>query len=401
MTTFKYQGLSPAGAELSGVIRASSEQEAVSRIRESCAVITSIQELKEDGEKKKSKGKLKVTEKDLAIMCSQLAIILKSGIPIVRCMEMVAEQADSPELRSALEDVAEDIDGGMSMCRAFEVHLPNLPTTFTETIRAGESSGTLELCFDRLHSYYDKSYKTKGKVKSALTYPAIVIVVAIIVFFVIMLKAVPMFKETFADMGVELPGVTTALIGFSDFMLKRWWAVLLIIGGIVFGILAFRRTENGKAKLAEWMLLKMPFHKIIQMNACSLFASTMSTMLTSGMTVLDALEVTAGVSGNYMFGESVMKVREEVERGSTILRSMREKKAFPKLLTEMTGVGEDSGSLPETLDVVADYFDNEVSLSTDKLVSMMEPVITVVLAVIVVILLLAVYLPMFSMYSGM
>ena len=400
MTTYKYQGLSPAGAELSGVIRAASEQDAITHIRESCAVITKLEELKEDTAKAKKKGKLKVTEKDLSIMCSQMAIILKSGIPIVRCMEMVAEQADTPELKDALSEVAEDIDGGLSMSRAFELRLPNLPTTFTETIRAGESSGTLELCFSRLHDYYDKSYKTKGKVKSALSYPIIVIVAAIAVFFVIMLKAVPMFKSTFEDIGVELPGITKALIGFSDFTLSYWWLILLIILGAAFGVLSYKRSEKGAAKFAEWMLLKMPFHKIIQMNACSLFASTMSTMLTSGMTVLDALDVTAGVAGNLMFSRSVLKVREDVERGSTMVRSMRTQKAFPKLLTEMTGVGEDAGSLPDTLDVVADYFDNEVSLSTEKLISMMEPAITIGLAVIVVILLLAVYLPMFSMYSN-
>jgi len=400
MTTYKYQGLSASGAEVSGVIRATSEQEAVARLRENCAVITKIEELKENDDKKKRRGKLKVSEKELAIMCSQMSIILRAGIPVVRCMEMVAEQAETEELKEALQDIAADIDSGVSMSMAFMAHIPTLPVTFTETIRAGESSGMLELCFSRLYSYYDRSYKAKGKVKSALAYPAIVIVVAIAVFFVIMLKAVPMFKDTFADLGVELPGITLALIGFSNFMIKYWWLILLLIAAAAFGFIAYKRTENGRLKVAEWMLLKMPFHNILWMNASAMFASSMSTMLSSGMSILDALEVTAGVSGNYMFAQSVLKVREEVERGSTIVRSMREKKAFPKLLTEMTGVGEDSGSLAETLDVVADYFNNEVTLTTDKLISMMEPAITIALAVIVVILLLAVYLPMFTMYSN-
>lgn len=399
MTTFKYQGISPAGAEVSGVIRATDEFDAVSRLRDTCSIITTIAEMKDD-EKRRKRRRLKISERTLAILCSQLGIILSSGIPIVRCMEMVAEQAESEELELALLAASEDIDAGMSVSRSLEDHLPGLPPTFTESIRAGESSGTLELCFRRLYDYFDRSYKTKGKVRSALTYPVIVLVVAVAVFFVIMLKAVPMFKDTFESLGVELPWITKALIGFSDFMLKNWWLILLLLFGAVAAFLVYKRGEKGREKVAEWMLLRMPLHKIVQMNACALFASTMSTMLSAGMTILDALEVTAGVSGNYMFSQSVLKVREEVERGSTIVRSMRSKKVFPKLLTEMAGVGESSGSMPETLDVVADFFNNEVSLATEKLIAAMEPAITIALAVVVVILLLAVYVPLFSLYGN-
>ena len=195
MTTYKYKGLSPDGAKLSGVIKAYNEFEAVAQLRETCSVITKIEEVKETQSWNKQIGTKKIKDKELAIICSQFAIILTSGLPIVRCVEMVAAQARTKELQKMLKKVAEDVSGGYSLAQSFENNATGFPTTFIETVRAGEQSGTLEECFEKLHKYYDKTAKMKAKIISTLTYPAIVICVAVIVFIIIMVVAVPAYKR--------------------------------------------------------------------------------------------------------------------------------------------------------------------------------------------------------------
>ena len=247
-------------------------------------------------------------------------------------------------------------------------------------MRAGEESGTLALCFDRLHRYYERAARTRAKIISTMTYPAMVIVVAIIVFIIIIAVAVPAFTDAFADLGEgELPGVTKALMAVSGFF-NRWWWLLLIGAALVIAYLAFKRTERGKLVLASYAIERAPLRRLRSMSAAGRFANTMSTMLTAGLGVPRALDVTSQVVGNYLFSLGVRKVKENVERGR--------------------GVGERAGSLPQTLDVIGNYFDSEVETQSTRLLSVLEPVITIVLAVIVVVLLLAVYLPMFSMYGS-
>ncbi len=398
MKTFRYKGLSPDGVNTSGVIKAYDEFEAVSQLRENHTIITKIEEVKETQTLNRSLGGIK--DKELALICSQFSIILSSGLPIVRCVEMVASQAKNKQMRRDLEKVAEDIAGGFSMAQSFEKNMPKLPATFIETVRAGEQSGTLELCFKRLYRFFDKSAKTKAKVISALTYPAIVISVAIVVLIIIMVVAVPMFTGVFREMGTELPGITKALIAVSDFMTKDSWILFMLAAAGVVGYLLLKRSEKGRRMLAENALKHSPFRALNSMRNCAQFADTMSTMLTAGLSIIKALEITAAVIPNFVFGEGVRKVLQSVQQGHTMTESMAKVEYFPTMLTEMTGVGEQSGSLEATLDVVGDYYNNEVQLASERLLAVLEPAITVVLAVFTVVLLLAVYLPLFSMYGS-
>lgn len=290
MTTYKYKGQSLSGARVSGVVRAYDEFEAVAKLRDTCAFITKIEPVKERGNALDKPIGFRLKDKELALLCSQFSIILTSGLSVMRCVEMVASQTRNKYTRRMLEKVAEEVGAGYSLAQSFESNAPYLPATFIETVRAGEESGTLALCFDRLHRYYER---TAGR-----------------------------------------------------------------------------------------------------------FANTMSTMLTAGLGVPRALDVTSQVVGNYLFSLGVRKVKENVERGRGIAESMAGVECFPKMLTEMVGVGERAGSLPQTLDVIGSYFDSEVETQSTRLLSVLEPVITIVLAVIVVVLLLAVYLPMFSMYGS-
>lgn len=402
MITYRYKGQSADGAKVSGVIRAYDEYEAVSQLRDTCAFVTKLEEVKEHRSILSQPIKTSIREKELALICSQFSIILATGLPVMRCVEMVAAQSRSKHLRRMLEKVAEEIGAGYSMAQSFENNMPGLPKTFIETVRAGEQSGTLEECFRRLHKYYDRSAKTKAKVVSTLTYPAMVIVVAIIVFIIIMVVAVPAFTTAFRDLdGGQLPAVTRALMATSDFMRTWWWAILAVIALLIIGYLLFKRTETGKTAIAAFALKRAPLRQLHSMSASGQFASSMSTMLAAGLPVPRALDVVSQVISNYVFALGVRKTRQGVERGRTISECMAEIEYFPKLLTEMVGVGERSGSLEQTLDVIGAYYDNETELLTNRLLSLLEPVITIVLAVVVVILLLAVYLPMFSMYGMM
>ena len=391
MTTYRYKGVSRDGVRVTGVIHAYNEYEAATQLRSTCAIITKIEPVPETREKNPVLGGYKVKEKELAVICSQFSIILTSGLPIVRCVEMVAAQTRTKELRRGLTKVAQDVSGGYSLAQSFENNVRGLPVTFLETVRAGEQSGTLELCFERLHTYYDRSAKTKAKLASALTYPALVLVVAAIVFLVI---------KTFEELGTELPGITKGLIAFSNFFTNYWWGLVLIVLGLWIGKMILRRTPQGRLFLAEGKLKRSPLRGLHQMRASAQFASTMSTMLTAGLPIVKALDVTAGVITNAAVSEAVRRVKSGVEQGRGVAACMEKERVFPQMLTEMTGVGERAGSMEQTLNVIAEYFDNEVSVKTQRLLSLLEPAITIALAVITVILLLAVYLPMFSMYGS-
>lgn len=402
MTTFRYKGQTAGGAKVSGVLRAYDEFEAADKLRESVAIITKLEAVPEKKESVLSRPvAFRVKEKELALLCSQFAIILASGLSVERCVSMVAAQTKNKYLRRMLDKVSEEVGAGYSLAQSFENNAPYLPKTFTETLRAGEQSGTLESCFQRLHAYYDRSAKTRAKIVSTLTYPAMVVVVAIVVFVIIIAVAVPAFTTAFNEIGSDLPGVTKALMAVSTFFTKWWWLLLAILALLAAAYLAVRRTERGRAALAAWSLTRAPLRRIHSMNAAAQFAHSMATLLAAGLPLPRALEVTANVVSNYTFSLAVRQVRQDVERGRPMTESMSAIDYFPPMLTEMVGVGERSGSLEETLDVIGDYYDNEVSVTTARLLAVLEPIITICLAVLVVVLLLAVYLPMFTLYGGM
>lgn len=296
--------------------------------------------------------------------------------------------------------VAEDVSSGYTLSQGFENNCKTLPVTFIETVRAGEQSGTLEICFQRLHQYFDNASKTKAKIISTLTYPAMVVVVGIIVFIIVMVTAVPMFVSTFQELDVELPGITKAMIATSDFIRNRWWVLVLI--AMILGLVSvlLRRNPKGRAMLDRRKLKWSPLKKLHSMNAAAQFASTMSTMLAAGVPIVRSLEITANVISNGIVSEAVMKARQGVEQGRSLTECMVESPWFPQMLTEMTGVGEQSGNLEGTLNVISDYFSNEVMVLSQRLLSILEPAITILIAVFTVVLLLGIYLPMFSMYGS-
>lgn len=399
MTIFKYRALSESGAELDGVMEAYDEFEAVAKIKQNCPVVLSIKEVPKR-ESKDLFSPRKVKDKSLSLVCSQFSIILSAGLPMIRSVQLVADQTTDKHLKKILMEVAEDVDAGRSLAESFESRGPALPTTFIETIRAGEESGTLERSFAKLHDYYEKSSKTHDKVTSALIYPAFLICVAVVVIIILMVFAVPVFTSTFEEMEIELPLPTRIVIGTSNFATHYWMFVLAGAALLALGLKIYSATERGRRQFAQ-IKLKLPLiGQVQQMNAAAQFANTMSTILTAGLPMTRTLHITGKVLDNYFIGLQVIDMVGGVEEGKRLAACMRDCPELPSLLVEMTGVGEETGSLESTLDTIGEFYDNEVQVSVSRMLSLIEPSIIVVMALMVGLIVLAVFLPMFSMYGS-
>ncbi len=400
MQTFKYTAVSNDGATVNGVVEAFDEYAAVAKIKETCTVVTKITQVQDIPKQAKPLFGNRIKEKELAIVCSQFSIILKAGMPIVRAVELIAEQTDSKQMKKLLTAVAADVSEGFSLAHSFETKDVQLPVTFIETVRAGEESGTLPQAFQRLQDYFDRSAKLKGKIQAAMTYPLFTIVVAIVVVAVIMIKAVPTFVTSFADMGTELPGATKLLIALSDFFVGWWWLIVAVVAA---GLIAWRvwgHSESGRLKQHSFKLKIPVLGKINQMRAASQYASTMTTLLAAGISIQKAVAVTSGVMDNALVGHQLSTQLPKLEEGKPLSECLKSCPTLPSMLVDMTGVGEETGTMESTLEVVATYYNSETELRSQKAVSLLEPIIICVLAVIVVLILLAVYLPMFSLYSS-
>ncbi|MEG1989305.1 MAG: type II secretion system F family protein [Oscillibacter sp.] len=400
MRAYKYSAISKSGAKVTGVVEAFDEFAAVAQIKESCTLVTKIAEVEAIPKEHQDLFPPRLNEKNLAVLCSQFAIILGAGLPIVRAVELIADQTADKTLKRILKDAAGDVAAGFTLAQSLENKGRGLPVAFIETIRSGEESGTLDNSFRRLHSYYDKSSKIKGKARAAMTYPMFTIVVAVVVVAIIMVKAVPTFVNSFTSMGVDLPGVTLALIAVSNFFVHFWALLAALIAG---GLLAWKlwgQSEGGRLWQHRFKLKLPVLGKLTLMKSASQFAGTMTTLLSAGLPMLRAVEITAKVLDNYYFATQIGAQLPKLEEGRALGECLRHCPLLPELLVEMTAVGEETGSLEHTLEVVGDYYDNETDLRSQKALSLLEPIIICVLAAVVCFILLAVYMPMFSLYAS-
>lgn len=406
MTTYRYTGMSTNGAKVEGIVEAIDEQEAIIKAKANCKVVMDVKPVsKASGVLNADIGELfgggKVKDKQLSLLCSQLAIELRAGLPMVRALALVAENEPNATLKKILTQTAEDVQAGHGLADSFALRGPGLPNTFIETIRAGEESGKLDDSFERLKAYYKNSGTVKSKVTSALVYPAMLIVVAVIVVAIIMIKAVPVFEQSFASMGNELPDVTKALIAVSHFFQNYYLLLIAIIAAVALAIKLYGNTEAGKATYAALALRFPGIDMVNRMNGASQFASTMSTMLAAGLPMVKAAQITANVVDNYLISKDIAHAAEGVIAGRRLCDGLKESENLPALLLEMTGVGEETGNLEDTLNVINEYYTDEVSLAVDRALGILEPAITIVMALLVVFILLSVYLPLFSMYGSM
>ena len=407
MKAFRYEGLSASGAKIDGIIEAKDASEAALLARERCRVLVKVDPVgsgrandifNADIGVLLSGGKIKA--KKLALLSSQLAIELRAGLPLVQSLQLVAENEEDKHLKQVLEDVAEDVHAGHGLADSFEKRAPKLPSTFVETIRAGEASGRLDECFTRLKTYFENSAAVASKVGSAMIYPAMLIAVAIVVVVIIMVFAVPVFEDSFASMGNELPLPTKILIAISHFMTDNILLLIAIVAALVFGVVLYGKTDSGRHAFAK-LALKFPGIKLVNsMNAAAQFSATLSTMLSSGLPLVQATQITAATTSNLLISEDIEAAAFGVIEGNTLTTGLSKSQWLPRLLLEMTAVGEQTGNMEETLLIVSDYYTKEVDEAVKRALDILNPIITIFLALLVVFILLSVYLPIFSMYGS-
>lgn len=401
MQTYSYRAKSKNGTELRGVVQAVDRYEAAEKIRTSAPVIMELTEVRDKADNifTRDIGSNRVDLKNLSVLCNQVAITLRSGITLARCLQMIGEQSEDKMLRKMMLSTAEDVSAGNGVAASMERNCPQLPATFIETISAGEESGNIEHSFDVMAKYYEKAYKNRDKIKSAMAYPIFVICVAIVVLVVVMVMVVPALTQTFRDLGGELPLCTRILIAISDFFAKWWPLMLMIALALIIGVKTYFTTPKGKVVQGK-IQLKMPgTGKINVLSGSAEFANTLSMLLKSGLTLNNAIPITARTMTNYVLGKDVDAITPAIEEGRPLGECISKCQYFPPILKEMCSIGEETGELDNTLDVIGDYYSNETDTATSKALAKLEPTMLVILAVFAGFIVISVYLPMFTMYD--
>lgn len=401
MTTYKYRARTVEGVLINGVVEAYSEFDAVDQIKRNCPVVEKVTPVKtSDKTHVDINEPLWVSDKCLALTASQFTILLRAGIQIGRVVELIAGQTTDKLMKRILTNCAEDVNAGYSLAASLDRHGKKVPAAFIETVRAGEEAGTLEVCFARLQVYYEKAHRVKRKVRSALTYPAFLIVLAVVVVGIVMVKLVPTMLELFGNMGAELPLATRMLIGTSDFFVAYWPHLIIGITSIIIAYKLYEKTPQGELNLAELKTRLPIIGRISIMNAASQFANTVSTLLSAGLPTARVLTITSRVLDNRSIGVSLEKLVVDLESGKSMGQVLKSNRYLPDMLKEMVSVGEESGSLEETMDTIGSYYDEEAVAASDKALAMLEPILTVFMGGLVAFILIAIYIPMFNMYSG-
>jgi len=345
-----------------------------------------------------SSGKRKITSQDLTVFSRQLATMMAAGVPLVQAFDIVGRGHDNPSMQDLLLSVKQDIESGTAMAAALRKYPLYFDDLVCNLVAAGEQAGVLDVLLDKIATYKEKTESIKGKVKKAMFYPASVILVAIGVTVIIMLFVIPQFKVLFSSFGADLPAFTLLVINISDVMRDYWWAMALGVGGVVWGFTKLFQRSRKFRELLDRLSLKIPvIGNILKKSAVARFARTLSTMFAAGVPLVEALDSVAGATGNIVYSNAVLTMREEVATGQSLQLSMRQRNLFPHMVIQMTAIGEESGALDGMLAKVADFYEEEVDNAVDALSSLLEPLIMVVIGGLVGSLVVAMYLPIFKL----
>ena len=406
MATYKYSAVSRDGKKVSGVIDAYNELDAASKVKEMYSIVLQLSEVTGKGKAAEflsmDIGGNKLNDKAFTLMCSQFAVILRAGIPIIRTVDLIASKMTDKVLKRILLDVADDVEAGRSLSVSFADRGKKiLPVTFLETIHAGEEAGSLDTAFESVSDHYTKQTKMKGKVRGALIYPIFVLVIAIVVVAVLMIKVVPTFTAIFDSYDAELPIMTQMLIAISDFFRKYTIYMAAVLAVIILIFKFYGNTEDGRINLARRQLKLPVLGNIAILNAASQFTNTMAMMLDAGLPMTRSISITSRVLDNYYISTEVGKITAKVEEGHTLGNSLREANCLPDILVDMTSVGEESGELARTLGMTAAYYDSELEQATADALAKLEPTIMVFLAIVAGFIVISIYMAMFSMYAAM
>ncbi len=391
--TYIWEGKDRKGKKLSGQMLAPGEALVSAQLRRQGIIVTKVRK-----QSKLFAAKGTIKEKDITLFTRQMAVMMKAGVPLLQSFDIVGRGASNPAVQSLLAEVKADIEKGNSMSQAFSKHPKHFDRLFVNLVQAGEQAGILEDVLDRLATYKEKILAIKGKIKSALFYPAAVIVVAFIVTAAIMIFVIPAFKELFSGFGADLPGPTLLVMNMSDFFVENWYLIFGGIGGAIYGFLRLWKSSRKMQRIMDRLMLKLPiFGPVIEKATIARWTRTLSTMFAAGVPLVEALDSVGGAAGNQLYVEATEKIRAEVAAGSSLTVAMQGTNRFPNMVLQMTAIGEESGALDSMLGKVADFYEREVDDAVDAIASLIEPMIMVVLGVLIGGLVIAMYLPIFKM----
>ena len=399
MANFTYRVINKEGKEKKGAIEADTREKAMAELKSDGNTVLSLN----TGSilnKEISFGKKKVKPRDLSVFCRQFNSLLRAGVSIVMSLGMLAEQTENKTLQQAIFNVRDGVQKGDSLASSMkkETVFPGLLVSMME---AGESSGNIESSLDRMAEHFERDTKIKALLKKTMMYPIILLTVAVGVLVVMLVTVIPKFANMFKDLDADLPGITKAMMGLSDVLKNYWYIFVIVIAALVFAFKAFGKSNTGKVLFSK-LKLKLPvFGKLNQKTASARFARTFGTMLSSGMPMVQAMEITAKTMDNYLFKEALNNAVIQIQRGLPLSQILKSSGLFPPLIIHMVGIGEESGNLEEMLNNSARYYDEEVEMATQQVMALMEPMVIIVLAVIVCLILASIYGPIVTLYGSL
>ena len=397
MPNYVWKGRNRTGLVQEGVLAAESKDAALASLRRQNIVVTGIRE--RGKEISLVKMRRRVNPKTLAIFTRQFSVMIDAGLPLVQCLEILANQQEHKSFQKILLQVRQDVEAGSTLADAMQRHPKAFNNLYTNMIAAGEAGGILDTILQRLAIYIEKAVKLASQVKSALIYPIAVIVIAAIVVAVILLKVIPTFAALFTGLGAELPMPTRVVIQASNFLARYFILILIAIAGLIFAFQRYYATYQGR-RVVDGLVLKLPILGMIMRKiAVARFCRTLATLTSSGVPILEALDITARTAGNAIIEDALIETKTAVEGGKTIVEPLRESGIFPNMVVQMIGVGEQTGALDAMLNKIGDFYEDEVDTAVAGLVKLLEPVMIFILGVIIGGIVIAMYLPMFTLIN--
>lgn len=397
MPRYQFEARDTRGRVFKGELDAPNESEARVRLRAQKLMPMKVAQAEQKVSGLKKVGGRGVPLKELQVFTRQLSTLLGSGIPILESLEVLSQSQRSPGMSIALKSMVNDINQGRRFGEAMAEHPLVFDRFYVNMVKAGEESGNIDQILNRLAVYIEKAAKVKGQIKGAMVYPIAILSVAFLVVSGLMIFVIPKFEAVFASSGQDLPGLTKMVVAMSKLFMSYWWAIIGGIAGAVFFVINYYRTDDGK-KTIDTVLIDIPYvGDLIQKSAVARFTRTLSTLLASGVSIMEALEIASRVTGNVVIETALIRAREAISEGKSLTVPLSKEKYIPQMVTQMIGVGEQTGAIDQMLNKVADFYEDEVDVAVSALASVMEPLMMVVLGGIIAFIVVAMYLPIFNM----
>lgn len=401
MPVYVWVAQTKKGRKLKGEIDAATEAIALSQLKKRNFTVKKLKPKPKDIFENISFLKPKVSNKDLVVFTRQFSTMIDAGLPLVQGLTILAEQSENPTFKAILKEITKDVEGGSTLAEAMKKHPKIFDSLFVNLVAAGEVGGILDTILRRLAQFIEKAERLKSQIKGAMTYPIVVMAIAILVISVILVFVIPVFEDMFKSFGSALPTPTQIVVNMSRFLKGNIHWVLIALGALIYGFKRYRNTVSGR-KQTDSLFLKLPiFGNLLKKTAVARFTRTLGTMISSGVPILDALEIVAKTAGNVVIEEIIYEVRGSIAEGQTIAEPLSENDIFPGMVIQMIAVGEATGALDSMLEKIADFYDEEVDAAVGALTSMLEPLLMLFLGGSIGGLVIAMYLPIFGMAAAM